>query len=223
METRKKTNKKIVIAFVAMGVAIVGLIGALFGVYAAANQSVSTGFSVNYKFGYNVAAKVKTQYTTGGVTKTLTTNDKGETITDGDGFCVFDANDNDGRVPSFDIGEIVLTPEYSELIFTFTIVNLATGFDTSQEYYTSIYPLLSLEQTSFTNIDCEVRYKLANNDWVTDSSVSSSQEYYSVIEGKAIEQGQQCIIEYRLFVEDVNRSAEIQGGKFNVYLYNQIG
>lgn len=59
-QTKSKSSKKLKIAVIVLAVALVVAVGAIFGVYAATQQNVSTNFSVRYSVGDNVAIKATT-------------------------------------------------------------------------------------------------------------------------------------------------------------------
>lgn len=57
-EIKSKKNNKMKIAIIVLSVALVVAIGAVFGVYAATQQNVTTSFSVGYTIGDNVAVAI---------------------------------------------------------------------------------------------------------------------------------------------------------------------
>ena len=127
MEKSKSQNssKKLIIAVVALCVALLCVVGALIGVYAASTQSLKSTFNVNYSVGSGIAAKANATYEVGGVTKNMTTDGKAEAQDGSNTILEFNVNDSNTTPGALSIPENVeLSTTNQSILFVFYFQNI---------------------------------------------------------------------------------------------------
>ncbi|MBO5394299.1 MAG: BspA family leucine-rich repeat surface protein [Clostridia bacterium] len=134
MEKAKAQNKKLVYMVVGLSFALVAVLGALIGVFAATNQTFGSSFSVNYKLGDNLAARVRTEKYVpfldadgdgleDGAVNIIVDSKGNEIERDANDYVVFNAADATSEKDVY-IGEVNLNPYASKAYFYFTIESL---------------------------------------------------------------------------------------------------
>ena len=109
------TNKKMIIAIAALGVALLCVIGAMIGVFAATFQGVKSSFNVSYS-ATNVAATVSAKYQ-------VLNSDEADM-----GSITFDPAEADSQEKTYkslteDATNITLTAVNKSVVFTYTFTN----------------------------------------------------------------------------------------------------
>ena len=193
-------------AIISLICALVFVGSAVIGIFAATQQNVSTNFSVVYSVGENVAVKVRTEsYIPDLASNNLvvaTKDASGKTITDTNGYVVFNAPDAYSEKEVV-IPDVNLTPQYPTVEFLYTITNL------NEQGYVQ-YDLIE-NLTTNTNIKTKAYYHAGD---ALDNTKSAS-TYVSTgwVESNLLNlpAGKTTAVKYVLSADDVNQYAEAEG------------
>ena len=216
MEKAKSSNMKLKITALVLSFLLLGVLGALIGVFAATTQSVSSSFSVSYSIGNNVAAKVRTEKyvpnldTDGdgiedGVINIIHDSNNNEIERDSNDYVVFNAPDTQTDKDVY-IGDVNLNPYASKAYFYFTIESLMnSGFIRvlcNPTYETKINMNASI---AYCNIDTAAGFD------VTKSASTIEEESWTQAHYNNIPAGGYKMIRVELSVHDVNKAAACGG------------
>ena len=222
VKEKVQNRNKLKIAIIAMIATILIAVGAMIGVFAATNQTVTSTFNVTYSVGNNVAARVRTEKyvpnldsdgdgTADGVT--TITKDKDNNEVDGleNGYVVFNAVDPETSTEVY-IGDVTLNPLASKAYFYFTVQSmLGEGF--VRVLCNPIYTIKNnmTVKISYCNIDDGEDFEsttsaseIAEENWI--------QAFYNNIPSNGYK-----MIRVELSVSNINRAASC-GGDINLTL-----
>ncbi|MBE7073520.1 MAG: hypothetical protein E7379_00240 [Clostridiales bacterium] len=192
-------NKKFVLTIASLCIAFLAICGTIIGVWAATSQSIKSSFNVQYDVGENVAAKIRTEFTDKGVTEIAHNDDKGNKVTDENGFVVINAPDENGK--SVEIGDFSLTPANQEVVFYFTIENILG------EGFLNISVIVTLETQN--NVDYEIYY--SNEEVVASESATAVESWSETVWPDNLASGQTRVIKVVIGVVNENTAASCAG------------
>ncbi|MBO5395057.1 MAG: hypothetical protein J6A28_04075 [Clostridia bacterium] len=178
----KKSLKKITVAFIALGVALVATIGAIIAVYAATLQNLNSSFQISYSVGENVSVGLSTssQWTADEGNTTNPSEDEvdfevGEDLLQNSNGLYVVSAENQNQSLTFNSGDIELKPDGVHHVY-FTVENLtpvdieATVSDNSlssnmKTTYSVQVVEFSQEDQAFTNEGEPTEVTLTNNSY----------------------------------------------------------
>ena len=225
MESAKRVNKKYIATMLVLCIAIVAMLGAIVGIWAATSQNVNTYFKVNYSVGNNVAAKVRAEryvpdldadengHEDGVITINQKNKDENLEGLDDNGYITFKASDTEGApAAEMFLGDVKLNPYAKKAYFYFTIESLqGRGY---------VRVLCNATYETKQNINANISYCNIDEGATFDSASSAStivEENWTKAHYNNIPAGGYKMIRVELSVINMNRNAQC-GGNIDITL-----
>ncbi|MBO5394926.1 MAG: hypothetical protein J6A28_03370 [Clostridia bacterium] len=214
MEKVTTQRKKLTITIIALCVALLTIVGALIGVFAAETQSVKSEFEVEYTVGTNIAAKITGTYQVGnGTVKSMTTDGQAAAENKSNTDLIFNVNTDNATPGALSVPEdIVLdsTNNYVTLVFTFENLSDTTAFEVTSDWYIDAsYTKL------FKNITTETTYSnstYTGSTTPTTGTIDPSTDGidFSKYLGEPVNAGNTLVVTIKLSIANINQSAYIR-------------